>query len=522
MRSSLTFILLLINLIIQAQPTITSADMTAVGDTLRTRSTIMGLGINYEQTGPNFTWDFSALSSSSANADTFISLSSTPFIYQLAFNLPFDPNKANLASPQEDFTIIPSLPITDIIEFYKSSSSSFAMCGFGGTLAGLPIPVKFNALDVWYKLPLTSSSPADSTDVSFAQGVSGLGYLSLQRKRVNTVDGWGTMITPVGSYSTLRVKSVVQEVDSIYIDSLNFGISIPRNYVEYKWLANNIGIPVMMVSNINLVPTYTWFDSSAVSNPFSANVGQDTAICPGDSIQLTAVTTGGTPPFFYIWSSFSLDQSITVSPSVTTTYTVTITDSQWQVITASVTVTVLPAPDATISKSPDQFYGCSNEPVTYFTFSTLPGYSMYNWSTGNSGPTVNSITVGPPSAGYQGVVDYSVVVTDTNGCSGIDSTSVEWVICEGMEESTRGLEFNIIPNPAIDRISLLYSQPEDLTLQLDIYNNLGIKIYHTELPGSGAQNNYVIDLKSVTSAAGLFFLKASNGKDFKVKSLIIN
>ena len=66
---------------------------------------------------------------------------------------------------------------------------------------------------------------------------------------MNHVDGWGTLITPYGTFSVLRQKSEVYEYDSIYIDSLGFGVPVTRNYTEYKWLAKGMKIPVLQVND---------------------------------------------------------------------------------------------------------------------------------------------------------------------------------------------------------------------------------------------------------------------------------
>lgn len=520
MRKYFTLLLLLMAIGIQAQPTITMNDMPAVGDTIRFRSTLLGMGIDYQQTGTNFTWDFSSLSGSTVGADTFLSVSSTNLVYQLAFNLPFDPNKANLASPQPDITFIPNLPLTNIVNFYRKATASYGFWGFGASVAGVPIPIKFNAQDILYKFPLSATSVPDSTGVSFSQGIPGLGYLSIQKKRVNIVDGWGTMITPAGSYSTLRVKSTVQETDSIYIDSLNMGFAIPHNYIEYKWLTNGKGLPVMKVSNENIIPTFTWLDSAAISSGFSVNLGQGQAVCQGTSATITANVTGGTPPFFYIWSNGSIGQTITVTPSATTTYSVTVTDAALQFATASITITVYPSPDATITKDPDWTFGCSNFPGWEITFTAPAGYSMYTWSTGASGPNLNSISVNTPANGYQGIVNYWVQVADQQGCLGSDTVAIEWIICSGISENANYEEITVYPNPTHGRIQIRFNPLRSQLLNLDIYNSLGVLVKHADLYPNG--NNQTIDLRSLTTGDGLYFLRFSNATCNAVKAVILD
>ena len=39
-----------------------------------------------------------------------------------------------------------------------------------------------------------------------------------------------------------------------YIDSLGFGFPVLRNFTEYKWLANDFGLPLCTVTDDGLLP----------------------------------------------------------------------------------------------------------------------------------------------------------------------------------------------------------------------------------------------------------------------------
>jgi hypothetical protein len=65
-------------------------------------------------------------------------------------------------------------------------------------------------------------------------------------------------------------------------------------------------------------------------NPPVVNAGSDTTIYVGygnQSVVLAASVTGGTEPFSYLWSNEATTQTITVSPTVTTSYNVLVTDA---------------------------------------------------------------------------------------------------------------------------------------------------------------------------------------------------
>lgn len=95
-----------------------------------------------------------------------------------------------------------------------------------------------------------------------------------------------------------------------------------------------------------------------VANAFSVNAGPDVTINEGSSTQLTALASGGTEPYTYLWSPATGLSSTTIaspvaSPTTTTTYTVQVTDAASRITTDSVIVTVQPVaaghPDPTAS-----------------------------------------------------------------------------------------------------------------------------------------------------------------------------
>lgn len=237
------FLLLMSNLAF-SQITITNNDMPSPGDTVRKSQAVGTSGIDFTITGANHIWDFSVLEPLTQTVDTFASVSSVPFLYQLIFI----PNVvANVAQKFSEIDTIPELPITDPYRFFRKTSSTYNDVGYAITVSSIPVPVRLNPADVVYKLPLAYGN-LDSSNASGQLGVPGFGYISIQRKRVNLVDGWGSLTTPFGTYNVLRLKSTVYETDSIYIDTLNFGTALERNYIEYKWMANGIKAPLLQVT----------------------------------------------------------------------------------------------------------------------------------------------------------------------------------------------------------------------------------------------------------------------------------
>lgn len=128
------------------------------------------------------------------------------------------------------------------------------------------------------------------------------------------------------------------------------------------------------------------------------------SICYGDATLLTA--SGGDS---YLWNTSATTASITVSPGISTTYTVTATSSNGCTNSGTISITVNPVPNVSISGATNI---CDPQPVLL----TASGGNSYLWNDGN---TNSSITVNPSTT-----TTYTVTATSTNGCTASASHTV--------------------------------------------------------------------------------------------------
>jgi hypothetical protein len=92
-------------------------------------------------------------------------------------------------------------------------------------------------------------------------------YLGQIKKRKNTVDGWGTLKTPYGTFQALRVKSEVSEMDTAYLDTLQTTFpALNRKYTEYKWLVKGYGVPVLEITDEGPSISIIYIDSLRILN----------------------------------------------------------------------------------------------------------------------------------------------------------------------------------------------------------------------------------------------------------------
>lgn len=234
------------------QITIDSTDMPFPGDIVNISTGLNIDFIDYTETGEDFTWDFSELLPVFQTADTFVSPSQTPFTYQFFFM-----GRTNLAYRYMQDLPIPDFEFSNVFFYYKNKKSRFENAGYAASLNALPLPFVLSSPDILYNFPMQYGQQ-DSSVSGLLYNLPDIAYLEIDRKRINRVDGWGTLITPFGTFDVLRMTSEVIEYDSVYIDSLETGIPINRHYIEYKWLAKGQKIPLLNITSEagGLIVTY--------------------------------------------------------------------------------------------------------------------------------------------------------------------------------------------------------------------------------------------------------------------------
>jgi len=186
--------------------------------------------------------------------------------------------------------------------------------------------------------------------------------------------------------------------------------------VSYVWSTSATTNPITVNPTSTTTYTVTGTDGNGCTGtatititvnplPTVSAVAASPTICAGQSTNLTASGAAG-----YLWNTGVTTNPLTVSPTSTTTYSVTGASLQGCTSTASVTVTVNPAPSVTITASANPV--CSGTSTNL----TAGGAQSYTWSTGGSS---NPLSVSPTTN-----TTYTVTGLASNGCSGSQSITV--------------------------------------------------------------------------------------------------
>lgn len=154
------------------------------------------------------------------------------------------------------------------------------------------------------------------------------------------------------------------------------------------------------------------FEAVVSVTPAAPNLGGPYSQC-GGSVTLDAGSY--VDPVTYSWNDGATTQSLTVS--ATNLYTVTVSNADGCSSTGTASVSILDAPDATITNSLGSTPLCTGASAN-LSVPAQPG-ATYSWSNGGSSAST-SITAGG---------NYSVVVTGSNSCTASNSVNVTEVNC---------------------------------------------------------------------------------------------
>jgi hypothetical protein len=295
MKHSLLFLCFLLLSGAHAQITIGEADMPSAGDTMRFRS-FDGQTIALDETGPDHVWDLGDLTPLDEVADTAVTVGSTPFLYQFFFNngILYPQYVADYAmkGPSIGFQ---QLSLQDVYDYYRADADGFRNVGFGATVNGLPTSVRRNPIDRILAFPLNFGDTDVSTS-AFNVSVPTLLYFGQDQVRTNTADGWGTLVLPSRTFDVLRVRSVLQRTDTIFIEQFGFGFRLPEpETVEYKWYTQGMDAPVLQVITTGgIVVSARFFHDPDITTGLAMQAGKEFMLYPNPANGEVFIRSPGT------------------------------------------------------------------------------------------------------------------------------------------------------------------------------------------------------------------------------------
>ena len=185
------------------------------------------------------------------------------------------------------------------------------------------------------------------------------------------------------------------------------GGSLPT---ENGLCAGNYTFTLTDATGCTVTVPFTIGDPGPIVLGFS-NVNDPTCAGNCDGTATVNITSGGTAPFTYLWTTGAITDTIT--GLCAGTYTVTVTDANGCTGVDSVNLADPPVLTATLTGVDASCNGtCDGEAQVAVSGGVGP-YS-YSWSSGGSTPNVNGLCAGT----------HTVTVTDASGCTLVDSTVI--------------------------------------------------------------------------------------------------
>lgn len=524
MKKLFTLALLFSSMYSFAQISILNADMPRVNDTMRYSTASVGItAAQAALTGSDTIWDFTNLVPTGQDVEKFYAPSATPYIIQFGllsgatYGIKDDAlnNLASLGS-------LSGINIENVYGFYKNSNKASVMLGRGISVSGIPLAINLNPRDTVYKFPLNFGD-VDTSYFSGSATIPNLGGISQQGRRVNKVDGWGTVKTPFGEFACIRVKTDITETDTIQVQT--FKIPIPNNRTIFTWWAKGVNYPVLEVTQtLGLAGTIAIkyrdiyrAEIFASAARFNAN---RTAARTIDTINLISTSTG--TPKSYLWTITPNNVAFVAGTNASTrnprvlftqagVYTVKLKvvyegGEDDTTRTNYITISEAPTVDFTASKL-TPFVG---EEVA-FTLSASGSPTSYRWSFTPNTVTYQggtSATSKDPKVTFNNKAIYAVSVT-VNYQSGPVTVNKKDFVSSMTESINKATDLNkamkVYPNPAK---STLYIQ-SDVSLheaKIDLIDVLG-KQANVALDWQG-NNKVSMDVSDL--AKGIYFLRIQN------------
>jgi PKD repeat protein len=277
----------------QAQISFLNADMPTLPLTIaQQKDTSTGIGVNFGNKGANQVYDFSMFTNDK--------LDSTYYLVPTTTQSTTVPN-ANTAITGDHNTYLLGQKVTGF----------FAFDGLQTAVNGNTITTNYTQIDSYYKFPTTyqqnfKGTYGGTTTVSGSTvGIAAANQVRITNTTIytDTIDGWGTVKTPVGTYNCLRQKRV--ENSTTVIDYNLCGICPWTNYETVSSTSTTYNY--LTKETHGTVITFTY---DSINQPLTASW----ATLPPYPVANFAYTTGangqviftdsstGTPFTSYSWS----------------------------------------------------------------------------------------------------------------------------------------------------------------------------------------------------------------------------
>ncbi len=531
MKEIFTLISLFFTTVSFSQSIYTASDYALANDTFYITAAQLLTTNNFDTTGNNITWDYSSLTGASQQQLVFRDPKSTG-ITQLQWPYIYNSNNVNLSSTNNQTITVGNLQETNANAYFLKAASSLSQkaSSYNISYAGLSLNVKntYTSPDTLYKFPLNYADTFAS-NASYVTTFPGLYYITQTINRTNKVDGWGTVITPHGTYShCLRVRSYVTEADSFSIAGTGIP-SIVTQYQELKWLDTSTGYPVLLVRQTKTGNAYTtsliqYIDKKQLFQPVALFAYVPLSPQVNDTVTFQNLSLNSAS---YLWSFGDGDISHAINPQHVYTadgvYPVTLiayNDSLSDTITLNITV------NAVLAIKLISFSGSNHGSYNTVTWGIAQTgnkaiYNLQRSSDGNAFSTVYSVAATSDNnvANYNYKDDarggnyYRLQMVDEDG-----AITYSNVILISFNTQQTSINLNPVPVKRGSNITAAINSAISGNSVLYIVNSDGKIVYNKAVNLIGGSNQFIIP--TLNFASGIYYVTMKGAVNLTSKFLI--
>jgi len=244
-------------------------------------------------------------------------------------------------------------------------------------------------------------------------------------------------------------------------------------------------------------------DTSKCLASFINITGTDIS-CSGANDGTAYITAAGVePPYTYNWSNGDTVENISsLSPGA---YSVTVTDANGCNETENIIISE-PSSIVISSIADTATEGNNNGSIDITVAGGVPPLT-YLWSNGEVTEDIDSISAGM----------YSVVVTDSNGCT--DSADITVPQITGIDRpQSDAYQFKVFPNPHNGQFTITYSYKLPGRLTLKLYKASGQLLF--EEGNSCITGNYTAKLDMSKYSKGIYWIQVISGQEVITRKVI--
>lgn len=306
------------------------------------------------------------------------------------------------ATAEYDEFVVGTVPV-------NTTTASTSVNCFGGSDGSATVTVTSGAAPYTYNW-----APTGGTNAT-ASGIPAGTYTCLVTDAIGCTDTATVTVTEPTAFSVSTMQTNVSCNAGNNGDAMVMVSGATPGYT-YLWSPSGgtgatesnltAGAYSCLITDANNCTTTQTFSITEPAALFSA-AANGGSVCPDDTAMLIGTAMGGTMAYTYLWMPGNLSGSVVSDfPSATTTYTLLVTDANGCSDTSTTTVNVQTAPVVSLGAD---VVSCASAMLD-----AQNAGSTFLWNEGSTTQMITVMMSGP----------YDVIVTDANGCTGMDTVNV--------------------------------------------------------------------------------------------------